>query len=230
MSDQRGSGQQPIDQSAVVSHEEFTDELDALASDRVAEPWLGALMAHYHSCADCRAQLDEYRDVLDAVLVATPPVAPSAGFARETASLMRSSNRPAANPWVRRTLLAAAALLLVAVGVTIGRSTTDSGSDNVAVSAPIVNVAGETIGRYSELDSVRSVAVVELNSPKPFDGRRSCVIVTADGVQHTIGSWTKETMATGAWSMAIAPEVVDATPVRMDIVGEDGSVIASAEW
>jgi hypothetical protein len=46
MSDQRGSGQQPIDQSAVVSHEEFTDELDALASDRVAEPWLGALMAH----------------------------------------------------------------------------------------------------------------------------------------------------------------------------------------
>ncbi len=104
---------------------------------------LSAVEEHLKSCARCRADADELIDVVDAVLGLAPDAEPALGF---EARVMDRIDGVRSRQRVRRSLLAAAAALVVLVGaVGIGRITAPSSPKNLDEYA-LRTAAHQTVG------------------------------------------------------------------------------------
>jgi hypothetical protein len=212
--------------------ERFDDRVDELVLGLVPEPERRDLLEHARTCAACRALLDGLHATADELLHLAPEVEPSPGFTERTAAAMTGAaaapvaGAPRRSRWTRPLLAVAAALVLLAGGFLLGVAGGDRTGTETIATATIERADGARIGRFTLLDSDRTVALVEIDAPGDFDGRRRCVITLADGSQLDVGGWTAAEIASGAWSVAVDPLPGD--PVRMDVLDEQGDVLATA--
>ncbi|HVX18901.1 MAG TPA: hypothetical protein VHA73_12780 [Acidimicrobiales bacterium] len=134
-----------------ISCAEVRGQAAEIALGLVAGPERAALLDHLATCGACQAEVDALAAVVDDLLLAAPAAEPPAGF--ESRVLNRLG--PGAVPiWRRRRVVAwlgaaAAALVLVALGVVVGwRSTRGSGGGHGAVvSAAMITPSGGRVGR-----------------------------------------------------------------------------------
>lgn len=210
-----------------VTCEEFDDAVDELAVDGVDEPRRSELLDHAAGCARCQARLDELAAVADRMLLLAPAVEPPPGFESRALARMAATTTTTTRPSRLLRPPAAAALLLVAlaVGILVGRTTSEPTATR---SGTIVSAAGARVGTVALEASPRPHVVIAVDSPGGrAGGVRSCELVMADGRTVVVGDWTSEEIASGVWATAVDKDLLDARAMR--ILGDDGRVIATAE-
>jgi anti-sigma factor RsiW len=207
-----------------------------------------ATLAHVDSCDHCAEELEQLSRTADAVVYVAPEEEPPVGFEvrlfsrmglAENASEPPASRRRGASRWGasrgRWALTAAAAVVALVAGLTIGWATGSPGNhpaQGVAgrhPSAAVVATAdlverGRSVGRVVTYGGPRPWMVVTL-ADSSIDGRVSCSVVTADGVVHKVGAFTASD-GYGAWDapLPVAPREVRSAQV----VSANGTVIATA--
>lgn len=121
----------------------------------------GTALAHLAGCADCRAEVRELTDAVDALVALAPEAEPPAGF--ESAVLARldaeRSDQGGRRPW----LLAAAAAALLVAGIGLGLLVARDGAGTTSVAtarmeAPDGAPVGE-VWRTGEADATVFVSV-----------------------------------------------------------------------
>ncbi len=207
-----------------------------------------ATLAHVDSCDHCAEELEQLSRTADAVVYVAPEEEPPMGFEvrlfnrmglAESASEPPAPRRRAPFLWGaprgRWALAAAAAVVALVAGLSIGWVTGSSGNH------PTQGVAGRhpsaaAVATADLVERGRSVGrVVTYGGPTPWmvvtladssiDGRVSCAVVTTDGVVHKVGAFTAS-HGYGAWD---APLPVAPRDVRTaEVVSSDGTVIATA--
>jgi anti-sigma factor RsiW len=207
-----------------------------------------ATLAHVDSCDHCAEELEQLSRTADAVVYVAPEEEPPMGFEVRLFNRMglaESASEPPAPrrrgpflwgaPRGRWALAAAAAVVALVAGLSIGWVTGSSGNH------PTQGVAGRhpsaaAVATADLIERGRSVGrVVTYGGPTPWmvvtladssiDGRVSCAVVTADGVVHKVGAFTAS-HGYGAWD---APLPVAPRDVRTaEVVSSDGTVIATA--
>ncbi len=218
---------------------EAASMLDELALDVLPGDRRAALLHHLEECPACRQLLDELSETADALLMAGPPVAPSAGF--EAAVLERVKGprtRVPARPVRAQARLrlfaaaAAAAVLLVVGGVAgaqLGRSgskpgeSAESGAEFRTVQ--LISATGSDIGDVSTYLGPPAWFFMRLEGALP-NGVYQCVLDTDAGRTVPIGKlWA--TNGHGAWG-----ERVDVDPGHVEtarLLDASGATVATAK-
>jgi anti-sigma-K factor RskA len=222
----------------------MSDELrekgcDAYADD-LAELALGVLtgraraqaLSHVESCPHCAEDLEQLCRVADMVVQVAPDVEPPMGFEVRlfermgVADMRRRRRRIRPSHWVPAAVAAAAALAL-GLGLTLTSSPVPTATAPVhhgkVTSADLVE-NGAAVGRvvaYGGNQPWMSMMLADSTAR----GMVSCVVVTADGVTHHVGTFVAK-KGYGAW---IAPLHVDPADIRTaEVVSPSGAVIATA--
>jgi hypothetical protein len=199
--------------------------------------WTAEMLDHAAGCLRCQTRLDEFVLLGERLLLAAPQMLPPANFEDQAVARMRSpaSASPESSSFSlrRRTALAAAAAVAV-VGFSVG------GSYAVAHRSPahpatalavsrtgtIVRADGTTAGTITLTAQPRPLALVTVDHPRQGSGLVTCELLDADGQATTIGSWSFDQIARGAWAVGIDPALLSAE--RMDLRSTAGAVVASA--
>lgn len=213
----------------VEQHASYDDLVD-LALDDPGEPDAGernaGLLQHLARCGSCRSRYDEVVAGIEQVLPATPRIDPPPGFDRAVlAALGMDADVPAprrvgtAAPWRRVSLVAAAAVLgvLLGVGGTLAWTALDDPPDRPStVAASLDTPAGDAVGSvtrsYLEGEPVMVVSVDDGVVGMQYE----CVLVLDDGRTRPVGSWVMESPE-ATWVVPVPPSGVDA--VRL-VTGE----------
>jgi hypothetical protein len=202
-----------------------------------------AALVHVDSCSRCTDELEQLARAADAVVRVAPELEPPVGFEVRLFSRMGVTEDvapPAPTP-IRRLRLrvpawavaAAAAVVALGIGLGVGHSLSSSGHPSVAVGKP---TSGATVTTAALRENGRSVGRVSTSSgatPWMFmtlddasvQGKVTCQVVTADGVTHTVGTFTVK-RGYGAWGapLPVAPRDVQ----RAEVLSSTGTVIATA--
>ncbi|MCA0294950.1 MAG: hypothetical protein LCH96_06485 [Actinobacteria bacterium] len=211
----------------------------ALAEQPAAEQEL--LSAHLAVCATCRDEYAALSDGVQAALVATPSVAPPAGFSGRVLAAM-AADEPAPTPAARRPrrtvlLIAAAVLvgLLSGIGGTLAASTwltqPAGGRHQVPVAASLVTRKGETVGSVGLTTlNGRSYLLLNVTTGRP-GASYECVLVGRDGQRTSGGSWALSDEygtgeASGSWLVPLAGE----QPASVELVAPSGVVWSQARF
>jgi anti-sigma factor RsiW len=211
----------------VTTCHDVDDGLDELALGLLDPAEAEPLLAHAAGCPRCQARLDELAALADRLLLVAPEAEPPAGF--EAGALARMGGRPVAAPRpTRRRWVAAVAVVLVALaaGTLLGRGLAGRGDDGVARRGTIVASTGAEVGTVQLLSSPSPHVLVDVQSPQPAPGARTCELELPDGRRVVVGSWTYDDIATGIWAVGVDAPLLDA--VAMRVLAADGTVIATA--
>lgn len=214
-----------------------SDELVELALGDAPSDDSERLTAHLATCAECRDEYAELSDGVQQVLVATPAVAPPAGFsgrvleamaAAEGATVTRiESVRPRRRTFV---LVAAAILLGLALGVGATVAATSArqrvvATDHVPVAAQLLNSKGESVGSagLATLDG-RSYLLINVTTGRP-GASYECILVGKDGARRSGGSWSLTDeygtgVASGSWLVPLSGD----QPASVELVTKSGTV------
>jgi hypothetical protein len=205
-------------------------------------------LAHVESCPRCADELEQLARTADVLVLAAPDLEPPVGFevrlfshlgvAEETAPPVRRSRgirgirriRPPA--WA---LASAAAVVALFIGLALGWSlpSPSTGHTGAAVGKPAagsiltsaaLKEGGRSVGRVSTSNGTNPWMFMTLDDTA-IQGAVTCQVVTADGVTHTVGTFTVK-HGYGAWG---APLPVPPGDVRQaQVVTPKGTVIATA--
>lgn len=194
------------------------------------------LLEHAAACTSCQTHLTELSLVTDRLLLLAPDMEPPPGFEGRVLDRLATArgDGPDALRQRRRAhrvrLLAAAAVLVVAAlaGLAVGRVSARRTPDVRAVrSGQITRLAdGSVAGTIRLVDLPRPMALVTIDSPRPFGGSVTCALVGPDWTSVTVGSWTYDGVEHGAWAVGIDPALLKS--VRMNVLDANGSVVATA--
>jgi hypothetical protein len=228
--------------------DEYSDNLAELALGILTGRERAATLAHVDSCSRCAEELEQLSHAADAVVSVAPEIEPTMGFevrlfsqmgladVAPTPEVHRSGRRSAPAVWVARwprwALAGAAAVIALALGLSIGWST-GSGHDGktqkegpagAVVAAANLTVNGSTVGSVNTYGGPKPWMIVTL-ADSSSEGKVTCEVVTKDGVTHIVGSFTAKD-GYGAWGapLRVAPQDVR----RAEVVSSSGKVIASA--
>jgi hypothetical protein len=228
----------------------FADSCDELALGLIDEPSRTEMARHAAGCASCRAKLDEVSWVAEQVLAAVPEMDPPPGFEQRVLQRMSelaaqpeysTQQAPGAEPEIAsigarrsvpanaRWLLAAAAVLLVLVvgAFTLGRSSADDPSSQLAArTAVITRSDGSAGGDVTLVREPRPHVLVTMAAARPGTSVVRCVLIGADGARTEVGSWSYEDVKHGVWAAGIDASLLDAR--RMEVLDSSGAVVASA--
>jgi predicted anti-sigma-YlaC factor YlaD len=172
-----------------------------------------ALLEHLDICEECRTLVHDLAGVADALVVASPPAEPSAGF--EQRVLERLGAAPRRRRWPALVGAAAAALLLV-LAFAIGRNVGTASKDvrEVAMRTP----SGRMVGEAYLHDGSPPWVFAAVPGWKDDLTEYRLRITLADGT-------STEATGIGSWGTMVA----DAGQVRsVELVGADGRVWCSA--
>jgi hypothetical protein len=204
-----------------------------------------AALAHVESCSRCADELEQLARAADAVVRVAPELEPPVGFEVRLFSRMgvtEDAAPPAPAPIpIRRlrvpawALAAAAAVVALGIGLGVGHSLSSSGHPSAAVGkptsgAPVTTAAlrenGRSVGRVSTSSGATPWMFMTLDDAS-VQGKVTCQVVTADGVTHTVGTFTIK-RGYGAWGapLPVAPRDVQ----RAQVVSSTGTVIATASF
>jgi hypothetical protein len=226
----------------------FRDMAPDLAFGTVESHGSRELLDHAAGCLSCQSYLDQLSLIGDRLLLAGPQVSPPAGFEERAVARMLppapvstpgGRRRP---PWRRiprrmgyRVALVAAIIVALA-GVSIaggyavdhdrgGRTQITTLADATRTGT-IIRTDGTVAGTITLARQPRPLALITLDNPRAGSGVVTCELVAAGGQATTIGSWTFDQVARGAWAVGIDPALLSAD--RMDIRSPAGAVVASA--
>jgi hypothetical protein len=218
--------------------EECSTELAELALGVLTGRERARALAHVDSCPRCAEELEQLSRAADTMLQAAPDAEPPMGFEVrlfERMGVSDSPRRERRHRWSPRWVpagVAAAAAAVAALGVGLGVTLTSS-------SPPVSVAQGHARGTVESANLVhdrRTVGhVVYFNGPKPWmsmmladagvQGQVNCVVVSKDGVTHTVGTFTAHA-GYGAW---FAPLHVNPDDLRTaKVVSPSGTVLATA--
>lgn len=180
---------------------DVVDVLPELATGAATGQDRARALRHVAGCPSCRRELDSLSAVADELLMLAPEREPPAGF--EAAVLARLDARPAAPRRGRavRTLLAAAALAVVAAtsaGTTLGYTADDRRladsyrqtlrtADGYDFRAAQLTAAGRAVGQVFAYTGRPSWIFVNLNDP-PTAASYTLSARTDDGHSHRLGT------------------------------------------
>jgi len=214
-----------------------SDELVSLALGDVTSETSEQLTAHLATCAECRDEYAALSDGVQQVLVATPAVAPPAGFSGRVLAAMAAADGPtvtrieSVRPRRRTFVLVAAAIVLglaVGVGGTLAATTMRQrvvATDHVPVAAQLLNAKGESVGSagLATLDG-RSYLLINVTTGRP-GASYECVLVGQDGKRTSGGSWSlTDEYGTGVASGSWVVPVTGAQPASVELVSPSGNV------
>ncbi len=227
---------------ADISCDEFDHDVDELAVGTLAEPERTLLLAHAARCPACEARLNELAGLTDHLLLLVPEVEPPAGFeagvmarmgitpAGRGAAATPAQGRAAARWWRQRTwqlvAVAAIALVVLAAGITVGRTTRHSPpTAAVARQGEIETIDGTDVGTAQLLNTPQPHVLLSVKGPLPW-GVLNCQLELPQGQRVTVGSWDYEDAPDGTWAARIDRSLTGA--VLMRIVNQQGAVVATA--
>jgi hypothetical protein len=227
----------------VSEHSVYEQDLVELALGEVSEPRRSQLLSHLTGCLRCRHTYAEIVGAIDATVPAAPEAQPPAGFdLRVLATLGIEPHSPTpATRWSTRltsprSLLAAAALLLVATaGVVGGTAVLDdspaqrpvAGGPEQALpegSAVLEKSDGTEVGTASVAWMHESRVLVVAVSDAPVGVRYSCRVRLAEGDTQVLGRWEASSPDGGVWVMPAPQGELNA----IDLVTDSGQVWSSA--
>ena len=188
---------------------------------------------HVDSCPRCAEELEQLSRAADAIVQAAAEAEPPLGFEvrlfeRMGVADVRRKNRRRPPRWAVGALSAAAAIVALAIGLSVGLSsstppTTTAAPTRGTVAANLVE-DGTVVGRVAAHGGAHPwmwMMLVDSNAQGPVN----CIIVTSDGVSHRVGSFVAK-KGYGAW---VAPLRVDPKDIRSaEVVAPSGTVIATA--
>ena len=188
------------------------------------------VLAHVEACPRCAEELEQLSRAADAVVQAAPESEPPIGFEvrlfeRMGVADVRHRTRFRSPRWVAGALSAAAAVVALAVGLSLGLSSSAPPSQNAAgvVTANLV-VHGTVVGRvavHGGSNPWMSMMLIDSGA----QGWVKCIVVTSDGVRHQVGTFDT-TKGYGAW---VAPLSVNPKDIRSaEDVAPSGTVVATA--
>ncbi len=192
-------------------------------------------LSHVESCPRCAEELEQLSRAADAVVQVAPEVEPPMGFEVRlfdrmgVADVRTRGRRGRPRRWMPAVLAAAAAVVALAVGLTVALSSPSPPAQNAAGPTRQVAVAtlvgnGENLGRVVTHAGAQPWMSMML-ADSGVQGTVNCVVVTKDGVTHLVGTFTAKN-GYGAW---LAPLHVDPKDLRTaQIVSPSGKVIATA--
>jgi anti-sigma factor RsiW len=228
------------DRSVPMTCETFIDQADELAIGRLDGDQRSALLRHASLCSTCQAHLASLTAVTDQLLALAPEVEPPSGFEGRVLDHLTGVANPSRlveqrRPGRRLMMGTAAAIVLFGVALSsfaLGRRHYASHSINSATaqvvrSGNIVRADGSTSGHIALLTTPRPALLITVDSPKPFAGRLTCTLITADGTRHGVGTWSYDEVVSGAWSVGIDQSLLNST--SMEVSNLDGQVLASAK-
>lgn len=213
-----------------------TDELVGLALGELGSAEAEQVTTHLGGCAACRDEYAEISDGVEQALVATPAIAPPAGFSGRVLAAM-TAERPGAAQVVplagrigRRTVfLAAAASLVVGVGGTLGATSwlnrPRTKSPVVPTAAVLLTAKGDAVGSAG-LATLNGTAYLLINITSGRPGASyECILVGPDGRRTSGGSWTLTDeygtgQASGSWLVPITGD----QPASVQLVTASGNV------
>jgi hypothetical protein len=197
--------------------DEVRELLPELAAGVAAGDARAAALAHLAGCADCRRELEEHSDVLDALLLLAPEHEPSPGFESSVLAALAPAQRPRHRPGA--VLLAAAASVLalaLAVGVAWWQASGSGTSGTVAadITAATSTVAGQAVARQGDPPWV----YLDLDAA-PAPGRYLVRLVTAEGRTLDVG-WCRVRAGKGSWGWPVDVPPDELSEVRLVRNGE----------
>jgi anti-sigma-K factor RskA len=214
--------------------EQYQAELPELALGVLTGRDRARALAHVESCPRCAEELEQLSHAADAVVQAAPEAEPPMGFEvrlfeRMGVADLRRPSRLRSPRWVAGALSAAAAVVALAVGLSLGLSSTTPPTQSAApphsvVSANLVETNGTVVGRVATHGGTHPwmwMMVVDSSA----QGTVKCIVVTSDGVSHQVGTFVAK-KGYGAW---VAPLTVNPKDIRSaEVVAPSGTVIATA--
>lgn len=210
------------------------DDLSELALGVLTGRDRARVLSHVASCPRCAQELEDLARAADAVVEATPEAEPPVGFEvrlleRMGVADVGGERRLRPPRWAAGVLGAAAAVVALAVGLTLGLSSpTPPPGRNAAPASPVatanLSAHGAVVGRVTLHGGAQpwlSMVLVDAGAR----GTVRCVVVTSDGSSHQIGTFVVRA-GYGAW---VAPLHVDPLDIRLaQVVAPGGAVIATA--
>ena len=208
------------------------EELSELALGVLTGRDRARVLVHVESCPRCAEELEHLSRAADAVVQAAPDAEPPMGFEvrlfeRMGVTDVHSKRRLRSPRWVAGVLAAAAAVIALAVGLSVSFS---SAPPSLNAVRPHGNVAanlvehGVTVGRVATFGGPHpwmSMMLVDSGA----QGTVNCIVVTSDGRRHQVGTFEAKE-GYGAW---VAPLHVDPTTIRSaEVVAPSGTVVATA--
>lgn len=200
------------------------DQLIALALGELG-PEQAPALRHLNDCHACRSAYDDLSQTIDALLTATPTLAPPAGFdARVLARLeVRAPDR-------RRllripVLIAAATIIGLSMGAIGARSLIDqemtTASDR---GAAFVTAKGSTVGTVEPSRSDgHQVVVLQVTKGRP-GAHYTCRVRLDDGTVREAGDWRMPASGRATWVTYGSTSSID----RIDLVTDGGTVWSTA--
>lgn len=190
-------------------------------------------LAHVDICPRCAEELEQLSRAADAVVQAAPEAEPPMGFEvrlfeRMGVADVRHTSRFRSPRWVLGALSAAAAVVALAVGLSLGSSSSTPSSQSAAPAHGVITADlvghGTVVGRvavHGGANPWMSMMLIDSSA----QGVVNCVVVTTDGVSHHVGTFDA-TKGYGAW---VAPLSVNPRDIRSaEVVAPSGTVIATA--
>jgi len=220
----------------------FRDLSAELALGLLESHWSTELLDHAAGCLSCQNNLDELILIGHRLLLAGPQIAPPAEFEDRAVVRMspplatpeRDTGRVAANR-SRRLALVAAAATLVGLAAGGGYAIGHRGTVHPEVAAAnlmggragaILRPDGTVAGTITLSSRPRPLALITVDDPRPGAGVVTCELVDADGRGTTIGTWSFDQIARGAWAVGIDTTLLSAQ--KMNIRSATGAVLATA--
>jgi hypothetical protein len=213
--------------------EQYENELSELALGVLTGRERARVLAHVESCPRCAEELEQLSHAADAVVLVAPEAEPPMGFEVRLFDRMgvtdtRRRRRVRPPRWAVGALSAAAAVAALAVGLSVGLSSSPPPTSNAARANGVVTANlvehGSVVGRVATHGGANpwmSMMLIDSSA----QGTVECVVVTSDGVSHDVGTFTAS-KGYGAWA---APLHVDPQDIRSaKVVAPSGTVIATA--
>ena len=185
----------------------------------------------------CQSHLDELVLIGDRLLLAAPQIPPPADFEDKAVALM-AAPAPVApdgpSSWIRRRAVLVAAAALAVAGLSVaGYAVSNQESPSPGLTAlgagrvgTILRADGTIAGTITLSSQPRPLALVTVDHPRGGTGVVTCELVDAHGQATTIGSWSADQIARGAWAVGIDPALLSSQ--RMNLRSPEGAIVASA--
>lgn len=211
---------------------EHREDLSELALGVLTGRDRARVLAHVEACPHCAEELEQLSRAADAVVQVAPEAEPPMGFEvrlfeRMGLADVRSRHRFRPPRWAVGALSAAAAVAALAVGLSLGLSSSPPPTSSAAphhVSTANLEEQGAVVGRvvtHAGAHPWMSMTLIDSSA----HGRVNCVVVTSDGVRHEVGTFVAQ-KGYGAWA---APLPVDPHDIRSaEVVAPSGTVIGTA--
>lgn len=200
------------------------DELIALALGDLG-PEQASALRHLNSCRACRSAYDDLSQTIDAVLPASPTLAPPAGFDARVLDRLEIRAPERRRSYRIPLLVAAAAIVGLSMGAIGARALIDRETTSASErGASLVTAEGSTVGTVEPSEAGgQQVVVLQITDGRPGT-RYTCRVRLDDGTVRDVGDWVMPKSGHATWIADGSASSID----RIDLVTDGGKVWSTA--